>query len=100
MTDFGHYLAKNHVTKNVIEPKWVPGARAQYRQTAWLSAMDWLFASVPTRQVMVFSHHIIINMEIDGDMMDVILNNLIKSGHPQSTSVSKAGEVVGLNGSE
>jgi hypothetical protein len=31
MTDFGYYLAKNHATKNVIEPKWVPGAHAQYR---------------------------------------------------------------------
>ena len=27
------------------------------------------------RQGMIFSHHIIINMEIDGDIMDVILNN-------------------------
>jgi len=32
------------------------------------------------RQGMIFSHHIIINMEIDGDIMDVILNNQIKSG--------------------
>ena len=62
--------------------------------------MDWLFAGIPTRQVKFFFHHIIINMEIDGDMMDVILNNLIKSGRPQSTSVSKVGEVAGLNGSE
>ena len=29
------------------------------------------------RQGMFFSHHIIINMEIDGDIMDVILNNQI-----------------------
>jgi len=29
MTDFGYYLAKNHATKNVIEPKWAPGAHAQ-----------------------------------------------------------------------
>jgi hypothetical protein len=40
MTDFGYYLAKNHATKNVIEPKWAPGAHAQYRRTAWLSATD------------------------------------------------------------
>jgi len=39
-TDFGYYLAKNHATKNVIEPKWAPGAHAQYRRTAWLSATD------------------------------------------------------------
>jgi len=39
MTDIGHYLAKNHATKNVIEPKWALGARAQYGQTAWLCAM-------------------------------------------------------------
>jgi hypothetical protein len=49
------------------------------------------------RQGMFFSHHIIINMEIDGDIMDVILNNQIKSGRPWSTSMSKVGEVVGLN---
>ncbi len=52
------------------------------------------------RQGMFFSHHIIINMEIDGDIMDVILNNQIKSGRPRSTSMSKVGEVAGLNGSE
>ena len=52
------------------------------------------------RQGMFFSHHIIINMEIDGDIMDVILNNQIKSGRPRSTSMSKVGEVEGLNGSE
>jgi len=46
---------------------------------------------------MFFSHHIIINMEIDGDIMDVILNNQIKSGCPRSTSMSKVGEVAGLN---
>jgi len=49
---------------------------------------------------MFFSHHIIINMEVDGDIMDVILNNQIKSGRPRSTSMSKVGEVAGLNGSE
>jgi hypothetical protein len=49
---------------------------------------------------MFFSHHIIINMEIDGDIMDVILNNQIKSGRPRSTSMSNVGEVAGLNGSE
>jgi hypothetical protein len=50
---------------------------------------------------MFFSHHIIINMEIDGDIMDtIILNNQIKSGRPRSTSMSKVGEVAGLNGSE
>jgi hypothetical protein len=39
MTDFGHY-AKNHATKNVIEPKWAPGQpRAQYGRTLWQSAM-------------------------------------------------------------
>ena len=101
MTDFGYYLAKNHATKNVIEPKWAPGAHAQYRRTAWLSATDWSFAGIPTRQGMFFSHHIIINMEIDGDIMDtIILNNQIKSGRPRSTSMSKVGEVAGLNGSE
>ena len=52
------------------------------------------------RQGMFFFHHIIINMEIDGDIMDVILNNQIKSGRPRSTSMSKVGEVAGLNGSE
>ena len=52
------------------------------------------------RQGMFFSHHIIINMEIDGDIMDVILNNQIKSGRPRSTSMSKFGEVAGLNRSE
>ena len=52
------------------------------------------------RQGMFFSHHIIINMEIDGDIMDVILNNQIKSGRPRSTIMSKVGEVAGLNGSE
>ena len=52
------------------------------------------------RQGMIFSHHIIINMEIDGDIMDVILNNQIKSGRPRSTSMSKVGEVAGLNRSE
>ncbi len=52
------------------------------------------------RQGMFFFRHIIINMEIDGDIMDVILNNQIKSGRPRSTSMSKVGEVAGLNGSE
>jgi len=52
------------------------------------------------QQGMFFFHHIIINMEIDGDIMDVILNNQIKSGRPRSTSMSKVGEVAGLNGSE
>jgi len=31
---------------------------------------------------MFFSHHIIINMEIDGDIMDVILDNLKKIRSP------------------
>jgi len=59
MTNFGYYLAKNHATKNVIEPKWAPGAHAQYRQTAWLSATDWSFAGVPQTAGHVFfpSHH-------------------------------------------
>ena len=48
----------------------------------------------------VLCHHIIINMEIDGDIMDVILNNQIKSGCPRSMIMSKVGEVAGLNGSE
>jgi hypothetical protein len=52
------------------------------------------------RQAMFFFHHIIINMEIDGDIMDVILNNQIKFSRPRSTSMSKVGEVAGLNGSE
>jgi hypothetical protein len=41
-------------------------------------------------------------MEIDGDIMDIILIliNQIISGRPRSTSMSKVGEVVGLNGSE
>lgn len=52
------------------------------------------------QQGMFFFHHIIINMEIDGDIMDVILNNQIKSGRPRSTSMSKVGEVAGLNRSE
>ena len=34
------------------------------------------------RQGMFFFHHIIINMEIDGDIMDVILNNQIKIRSP------------------
>ena len=41
MTDFSHYLAKNHATKNVIELKWAPGSRAQYGQTPWGSATVW-----------------------------------------------------------
>ena len=52
------------------------------------------------QQGMFFFHHIIINMEIDGDIMDVILNNQKKSGRPRSTSMSKVGEVAGLNRSE
>ena len=60
--------------------------------------IDRLRASL--RQGMFFSHHIIINMEIDGDIMDVILNNQIKSGCPRSMIMSKVGEVAGLNGSE
>jgi hypothetical protein len=31
MMDFGHYLAKNHATKNVIDQKFAPGPRVQYR---------------------------------------------------------------------
>jgi len=54
----------------------------------------------PSDMACFFSHHIIINMEIDGDIMDVILNNQIKSGRPRSTITSKVGEVAGLNGSE
>ena len=35
MTEVGHYTAKNHATKNVIELKWAPGPRAQCGQTPW-----------------------------------------------------------------
>ncbi len=38
MTDFSHYLAKNHATKNLIELKWAPGPHAQYGRTPWGSA--------------------------------------------------------------
>ncbi len=82
MTDFGYYLAKNHATKNVIEPKWAPGAHAQYGRTPWGSAAVWSFAGVPTGQVVLFFHHVIINMDIDDDMMDVILNNQQNSSRP------------------
>ena len=36
----------------------------------------------PFRTCHVFFHHVIINMEIDDDMMDVILNNQQNSGRP------------------
>ena len=36
----------------------------------------------PYRTGCVFFHHIIINMDIDDDMMDVILNNQQNSGRP------------------
>jgi len=42
MTDFSHYLAKNHAMKNVIELKWAPGPRAQYGRMSWGSATVWL----------------------------------------------------------
>jgi hypothetical protein len=82
MTDVGHFLAKKHATKKVIKQKWAPGPRAQYGQTPWGSATVGLFVGVPTRQVVLFFHHIIINMDIDDDMMDVILNNQQNSGRP------------------
>ena len=82
MTDFGHFLAKNHATKKVIKPKWAAGPRAQYGQTPWGSTTVRSFAGVPTGQVVLFFHHIIINMDIDDDMMDVILNNQQNSGRP------------------
>jgi len=37
---------------------------------------------IPTGQVVLFFHNIIINMDIDDDMMDVILNNQQNSGRP------------------
>ncbi len=60
--------------KNVIEPKWAPGPRAQYGRTLWQSKTVWSLVSVPTRQVMFLFHHIIIIiMDIDDDVMDVIV---------------------------
>ena len=64
MTDFCHYLAKNHATKNVIEPKWAPWARAQYR---WAQRFDRSQASPPDRSCLLPS--LIIIIEIDGDMI-------------------------------
>ncbi len=49
---------------------------------------------------MLFFHHIIINMGIDDDMMDVILKNQQNSGRPESARVRLVGEVAGLNGIE
>jgi hypothetical protein len=100
MTEVGHYTAKNHATKNVIEPKWAPGPLAQYRRTPWQSATVWSLASVPTRQVMFLFHHIIIIMDIDDDMMDAILNNKQKSVRPWNARVRLVSEVAGLNGME
>jgi hypothetical protein len=100
MTDDGHYTAKNHATKNVIKPKWAPGPNAQYRLTPWQSTTVWSLASIPTRQVMFLSHHIIISMDIDDDMMDAILNNQQKTVRPWNASVRLVSEVAGLNGME
>jgi len=48
----------------------------------------------------LFFHHIIINMDINDDIMDVILNNQQNSGRPYSAQVRLVGEVAGLNGME
>ena len=54
----------------------------------------------PYRTGCVFFHHIIINMDIDDDMMDVILNNQPPFTRQCSARVRLVGEVVGLSGME
>jgi len=49
---------------------------------------------------MFLSHHIIISMDIDDDMMDAILNNQQKTVRPWNASVRLVSEVAGLNGME
>ncbi len=70
MTDFCHYLAKNHARKNSIKQKYSSGPRTQSRQAPWRCATVWSFAGIPTRQVMFSAINIIISMDIDDDMMD------------------------------
>ena len=49
---------------------------------------------------MLFFHHIIINMGIDGDMIEKLPNNPPHFGCPWRTSMKMVGEVAELNGLE
>jgi len=54
----------------------------------------------PFRTCHVFFNHIIINMGIDGDMIEKLPNNPPHFGRPWRTSVRMVGEVAELNGLE
>ncbi len=68
MTDFCHYLAKNHARKIPIRSKYSSGPRVQSLDKR-RGAVQW-FDGVPTRQVMFSAINIIISIDIDDDMMD------------------------------
>jgi hypothetical protein len=44
------YLAKHHTTKNLIEPKYAPGPRAQYGRALWRSNTVLVLVGVPSTQ--------------------------------------------------
>jgi len=88
-------------TKKLIEPKWAPGPRAQSNMVERHGAaqrFDRLQASLP--DMSCFFNHIIINMGIDGDMIEKLPNNPPHFGRPWRMSVRMVGEVAELNGLE
>jgi hypothetical protein len=54
MALFGHYLAKNHPTKNAIEQKYSPRARASSGHAPWRCPTDLPFHGFPTALLTIF----------------------------------------------
>jgi hypothetical protein len=54
MALFGHYLAKNHPTKNAIEQKYSPRARASSGHAPWRCPTDFPFHGFPPALLTIF----------------------------------------------
>jgi len=54
MALFGHYLTKNHPTKNAIEQKYSPRARASSGHAPWRFLTDLPFHGFPTALLTIF----------------------------------------------
>ena len=54
MALFGHYLAKNHPTKNAIEQKYSPRARASSGRAPWRCPTDLPFHGFPPALLTIF----------------------------------------------
>jgi hypothetical protein len=54
MALFGHYLAKNHPTKNAIEQKYSPQARESSGRAPWRCPTDLQFHGFPPALLTIF----------------------------------------------